>query len=284
MHTVTDVPWTDRWQQPQLKDPKPVLAAGYDGSFGFGQQLVLTSHVQLKPTASARDAFSAASAPGSPMAVVATNDRASHVFSVGQFEQGHVGATGSATTDWYQRDNVQLDLHDIAISYAELQRVHFAPNVHGLVSGDAAYLPVIRHGVTGSGAQIDVVKGLGYLGGSLYLASGVSAGSLEQALTAAKLLSNQAGHAFAVTKAKVPGSAGANAFTVSSVRELQSRTIPSRKPEPDVRHTLQDLQLVPGSTAFLDELDASVLAIVQGSVTAGPVARHAAVGPTKLMA
>lgn len=281
MNTVSDIPWKDRWQQPQLKDPKPVLAAGFDGSFGFGQQLVLTSQVRFAAGTSERDAFAAAGAPGSPMAVISTDDRASVGFTVGQFERGHVGATGSPTTDWYRRDATQVDLHDVVGAYEDLRDVHFAANVRGLVSGDAAYLPVIRRGTVGSGASVDAVKGLTYLGGSLYAAAGITAASLEQALASAKLLSEQADHAFVVSRSKGSGAAGGS-FTVSAVHDLETELIPSRKRDPDVRHTLHDLQLTPDSGAFLDELDTDVLAIIQGSTTAAPVSRHAAVGHANL--
>ena len=282
-HTPTPaaptVPWTDRWQRPKLADPKPVLAAGHDGSFGFGQQLVLTSRIGLRG-ASARDAFATAAAPGTPMAVLAQPNRASTDYTVGQFERGHVGATGSPDVDWYRADAIQPDLDDLVGAYRDLTRVHFAPNVRGLVAGGAAWLPVISHGTIGAASTADAVRGMAYVGGDLYLGQGVAASSLDQALLSAKALSSSSGQAFAVTRATSSGTAPQ--YRVAAVHELHTSLVPSRRPEPQWRHELGAFQLAPGSDAFRAAIDGSVLAVVQGSITAAPAMRHAAVGAIDL--
>lgn len=277
---VTTAPVAD-WQSPKLAAPKPVLAAAPDGSFGFGKQLVLQSQTLL-PRADRVDAFEAAASLGTTTAVVSspTGPRGSTQFSVGQATLGHLFHTGSPDVDVWKADNLQPDLSDVVQAYRDLGALHFAPNVAGIVNGSAAYLPVLEHGTVAAAPETDVIAGLTNLGSDLYAKAGLPSASLEQALTAAKLLSTQAGQAFAVT-ATEPGS-DAGGFLVSPLMELTSRDLPTRSPIPRIEHSIEAFALEPGgrlTSSFLHgPVHQSLLAIVDGAKLAVPRNAHAAVG------
>lgn len=280
---ATQAPWPDRWQNPQLTTARPVLAAGPGGSLGFGTQLVLGNAVALRP-GGIDDAFAAAASPGSPIAVVSgpgnSGPGSQASFTIGRAELGYVGATGNPDIDWYKPSVGGFDLADPARAYRELQRLHFAENVHGIVSGPSAYLPIIQHGEVGEPVPTppDAEMGMRYLGSGLYARSGFASASLDQALASAKLLSQEAGHAFAVLAA--PGADGTPAsFEVSPLTEsVVQPHPPTRVPQPDVDYALEDYALTPG-TFLGGPLDSSVLAILHDGALAAPARRHAAVGP-----